>query len=145
MPCGIADWAHLHRLTLQALLPELRRIPSESTILRMLRAMDVASLEHHIAQFSAQLPTKPCGGIITTHGEIVHGYALDSKAVRGANAHGACTHLVSLVQHGTGMTVAQVAVAEKRNEITARRMLLTVRDLSGSFIPSSTRLGAANS
>lgn len=133
-PRGIAHWAHLHRQTLHALLPELQRVPSESTILRMLRAIDVASVEHHIAQFSAHLPAEPCGSIITTHGEIVHGSALDGKAVRGANAHGARTHLVSLVQHGTGMTVAQVAVAEKRNEITASRTLLTGRDLSGSLI-----------
>lgn len=133
-PRGIAHWAHLHRRTLQALLPEVRRIPSESTILRVLRTIDVVSLEHHIAQFSAHLPSKPSGSIVTMQGEMVQGYALDGKALRGANAHGTRTHLVSLVQHGTGTTVAQVAVPEKRNEITASATVLTRRDLSGSLI-----------
>jgi hypothetical protein len=133
-PRGTAHWAHVHRLTLQALLPEVRRIPSESTILRALQIMDVVSLEHHIAQFSAHLPSQPSGSIVTRQGELVHGYALDGKALHGANAHGTRTHLVSLVQHGTGTTVTQVAVAEKRNEIKASSTVLTGRDLSGSLI-----------
>lgn len=133
-PRAIAHWAHLHLVPLQAFLPDLRRTPSESTILRVLRIIDVVSLEYHIAQFSAHLPSEPSGSIITWHGELVQGYALDGKALRGANAHGTRTHLVSLVQHGTGTTVAQVVVAEKRNEITASQTLLTERDLSGSLI-----------
>lgn len=133
-PHAIAHWAHLHHATFQTCFPELKRMPSESTILRALRQIDVAHLETHIAHFSAQLPQAETGQIVTVHGEVIQGYALDGKAVRGANAHGSRTHLVSLVQHENGTTIAQVAVAQKRNEITASHRLLRGRDLSGTLI-----------
>lgn len=133
-PRAIAHWARLHGATLQALLPDLTRIPSESTIRRVLRQIDVAQLETQVAHLSTQLPQAQTGSIVTKHGEVIQGYALDGKAVRGANAHGSRTHLVSLVQHGNGTTVAQVAVAQKQNEITASHTLLTGRDLKGTLI-----------
>jgi predicted transposase YbfD/YdcC len=133
-PHAIAHWASLHRATLQALLPDLRSMPSESTILRVLRHINVASLETEVAHFCAHLVHPQTGSILTNYGELIQGYALDGKAVRGANAHGLRTHLVSLVQHGQGTTVAQVAVAQKRNEITASHTLLTERDLTGTVI-----------
>jgi len=38
--------------------------------------------------------------------------------------------LISLVRHGSGLTLAQLAVARKRNEITAVPLLLAGRDLT---------------
>src|SRR5262249_40845520 len=52
--------------------------------------------------------------------------------LRGASAHGDKTHLVSLVQHGSALTLAQTEVASKHNEITAAPTLLRDRDLSGT-------------
>jgi predicted transposase YbfD/YdcC len=60
--------------------------------------------------------------------------AVDGKAVRGAQAHGARIHLVSLVTHRTALVLGQVAVAEKSNEIPAARALLAGRDLHGCLI-----------
>jgi predicted transposase YbfD/YdcC len=62
----------------------------------------------------------------------LQGQALDGKAVRGACAHGVPTHLVSLVQHASGVTLAQVAVDQKSNEITAAPVLLKGRTGPGT-------------
>lgn len=62
--------------------------------------------------------------------------AVDGKVVRGATACGAPTHLVSLVQHGNGVTLAQVAVAHKRNELSAVPRLLAERDLTDTITTS---------
>jgi predicted transposase YbfD/YdcC len=62
------------------------------------------------------------------------GQAVDGKAVRGANRHGAQVHLVSLVRHDDARVLRQVAVAEKSNEITAAPRLLADRDLTGAVV-----------
>lgn len=62
------------------------------------------------------------------------GDAIGGKAVRGANAHGARVHLVSLVRHGDGLAPGQVRVAAKRNEITAAPAPPAGRDLAGAVV-----------
>ena len=133
---AIAHWTRLHASTLQQALPALQRIPSESTILRTLRQMDITSLEAHRACFSQtlMLSTTQPDRIITAQGEILAGQALDGKAVRGANAHGMLTHLVSLVQHGSGAPLVQAAVPQKQQELTASQTLLARRDLTGTVV-----------
>ena len=133
---AIGQWAHLHADALQAALPHVRRIPSESTLLRTLRQMDVTLLEAHIAQFRATLPWEDASAstVVTAHGEVLTGQALDGKTVRGATAHGKRTHLVSLVQHGSGATLAQAAVLDKQQELSASQTLLMECDLTGTVI-----------
>jgi len=126
---GIATWVVEHATALLVQLrPERGRLPSESTLRRALRRVDVVALEQRLVQYTHAFPaTAPDDGCISPHGEILQGQALDGKAVRGACAHGAPTHLVSLVQHGSGVTLAQVAVEQKSNEITAAPVLLKGR------------------
>jgi len=62
----------------------------------------------------------------------LQGQAVDGKALRGARAHGTAPHLVSVVQHASGLMVAETAATEKSNEITAVPRLLAGRDLSGT-------------
>ena len=133
---AIAQWAQLQAAALQAALPGLTHIPSQSTLLRTIRQIDPAILEQHVARFVTGLSTaEPYPGcIITPQGEILQGQAIDGKAVRTATAHGERTHLVSLVQHESGVTVAQTKVANKRAEDSACQQLLTGRDLSGMVI-----------
>jgi predicted transposase YbfD/YdcC len=131
---AIAQWAKLHAAELQQCLPSLRLLPSEATVLRTLRQIDGALLDRLVTRYSASLPTAAelSGCIITHQGEILQGQALDGKTLRGASAHGDKTHLVSLVQHGSAVTLAQTEVASKHNEITAAPTLLRDRDLSGT-------------
>lgn len=130
---AIAHWSRLHHASVQALLPDLVRVPSESTFLRTLRVIDTPALEHALAQFTQTLAhTQPAVVEPDDQDQPLVGQALDGKAVRGANAHGGRTPLVSLVVHSSGRTLAQVAVAHKRNEISASQTLLAHRDLSGT-------------
>jgi len=131
---AIAQWALLHASELRTALPELVRIPSASTLLRTLRQIDAAVLEQHLAQFVATLPTTTAyaGCIISAHGEVLQGQAIDGKSVRTATAHGDRTHLVSLVQHENGVTLAQTEVQGKRHEVAASQQLLAERDLHGT-------------
>ncbi len=131
---AIAHWAKLHASELQPLLPALQRIPSESTILRAIRQIDAAVLDRLLTAYTACLPaaTEQAGCIITLQGELLQGQALDGKTVRTSTAHGDKTHLVSLVQHASAVTLAQTEVASKQNEISAAPTLLHGRDLSGT-------------
>ena len=160
-PRAIAQWAKHHAAPLLAAFqPRCGRVPSESTILRTLRAVDVVALEAQLAHFTppaaaspaapapaptAARPTAANPPAIHPAGEAapaapvpapapapLEGQALDGKAIRGAQAHGQRTHLVSLVQHGSGRVLAQTAVAQKRNEITAAPLLLQGRCLRGT-------------
>jgi predicted transposase YbfD/YdcC len=131
---AIAQWARLHLSELRMALPDLTRIPSESTLLRTLRLIDPSCLEHCLAQFVSSLPTttRYAGCIISEHGEVLQGQAIDGKSVRTATAHGDHTHLVSLVQHESAVTLAQTEVISKRNAVTASQHLLAERDLTGT-------------
>lgn len=133
---AIAQWVALKEEHLRAALPELVRLPSESTLLRTLRHIDVACLERALARLSAPQTVSETGSaeVVTPCGTRLAAQAVDGKAVRGATACGAATHLVSLVQHGRGVTLAQVVVAQKRSELSAVPRLLRERDLTDTII-----------
>ena len=131
-PHAIGQWVGLHAAVLHTTLcPTAKRLPSESTVVRALRQVDVSALERRVAQVGQQRdPGVPNGTISCPNGERLDAQAIDGKAVRGALTHGQATHLVSLVRHGSGTTLGQTAVARKRNEIAAVPLLLAGRDLT---------------
>lgn len=135
---AIAHWLRLHADDLKAALPQLVRIPSESTLLRTLRLVDVAVLEAALARLTAPqtAPQAAPSEVVTPLGTRLQALAVDGKTLRGATACGTPTHLVSLVQHGSGTTLAQVAVGEKRNELSAIPPLFAGRDLTDTIITS---------
>ena len=133
---AIAQWVRLYADQLTIALPQLVAIPSESTLLRTLRLVDVTVLEAAVANLTRpQTPQQAAPSEIRTPlGTRLQALAVDGKTLRGASACGAPTHLVSLVQHGSGTTLAQVAVAQKRNELSAVPTLLHGRDLTDTII-----------
>lgn len=130
--CGqrTGQWVDEHTVELmhQPWVPH-RPLPRPSTLRRALQALDVTALEARLAAFSAHVAarTPPAATAGPWQGQSV-----DGKAVRGANGHGANVHLVSLVQHTTGIVCYQVRVQDKSNEITAVPTLLAGRDLTGT-------------
>jgi predicted transposase YbfD/YdcC len=109
------------------------RVPSPATLRRTVRAVDLTALEAHLAAFVTALPAPP--PTMAAAATVVPagiGLAIDGKAVRGANRHGANVHLVGLVRHDDGRVLRQIAVADKSNEITAAPRLLAGRDLRGT-------------
>jgi predicted transposase YbfD/YdcC len=114
-----------------ALAPPRGRLPSTATLRRALRLVDAAALEERLARFLAGAPPPPPAEPAPAPAPWI-GLAIDGKAVRGANRHGAALHLVGLARHADGVVLGQVAVAEKSNEIAAAPRLLAGRDLTGT-------------
>jgi predicted transposase YbfD/YdcC len=132
---GISRWVKSHEAELVEQLRPLRGLPSEATIRRALVRMPVAPLEERVSVYM-QEANRTCGAVqavAAASGGLV-GQAVDGKAVRGVRRYGKKLHLVSLVAHGSGVVLNQVAEADKRNEITAVPALLQGRDLSGTVI-----------
>jgi predicted transposase YbfD/YdcC len=133
---AIAQWVALHADELRTALGLITRLPSESTLLRALRLTDIARLEAAVAHLTAPATRQEARAteLAPSGGTRLHAQALDGKALRDATACGAPTHLVSLVEHHSGFTLAQAAVACKRNEISAAPALLRGRDLTDTVI-----------
>ena len=132
---AIADWVQLHANELKASLnPPKGRLPSGSTFYRTVRKVDLAVLEAQLSNFAEPLAKESAAlaTFTTSEGEVLQGQALDGKAVHGSQAHGQPLTLVSLVQHGTGITLAQVETDTKSNEIPAAAQLLAGRDLTNT-------------
>ena len=137
---GIGQWVTERAEELCALLqPPRGRLPSVATLRRALRDVDVVALERQVAAFAQGLPSPadaaappaPAGAPPPAAPTWV-GQAVDGKAVRGANRHGAAVHLVSLVRHADAAVLGQRRVAAKSNAITAVPALLASRDLTGT-------------
>lgn len=129
---AITSWAHDHAAQIvDTLRPASRRIPSDATLRRTVRSLDIGVLEQALALFSQALDDRDAaaGQLTGMNGQTWRAQAIDGKDVRGALAHGKPTHLVNLVRHGTGYALDQTAVSEKSNEITAVPRLLAKRPL----------------
>ena len=143
---AIGQWVGEHGEEVRPLLDlPPGRVPSPATLRRALRAVDVAALEERIGRFVADLPAPPAppvppGAPAASAPPPWVGLALDGKAVRGANRHGATVHLVSVVRHDDGRVLARRAVADKSNEITAAPLLLAGRDLAGQVLTMDAML-----
>ncbi len=132
---AIAHWITLHATELrEQLQPPRATMPSESTIRRLLRHIDVQKLDQQVTQHNQQLAaeTPKTGTITTPTGEVLQGQVIDGKERRGVRAHGQTLCLMGLVQHGSGIVLAQTEVEPKSNEIPAAPQWLAGRDLRGT-------------
>lgn len=132
---GMAQWAFLHgREILEMLQPKRWMVPSAATLYRTLRAIDVNELELRLSGYSAVIDADDSvmGAVQGPQQESVRGQSIDGKEVRGAGKQGAPLTLVSLVRHESALVLAQQAVDQKTNEITAVPALLAGRDLRGT-------------
>lgn len=128
---AIAHWVQSHTpLLLQAFQPPRGRMPSEATMRRALRYVNVDLLEHHLAHVCLPPPLPRQ----TTLPSPVRGAAVDGKYVRGAGAHGCPTLLVSLVTHAPTRVLAQCKAAPHQHESKAVAHLLAGRDLRGVVV-----------
>lgn len=96
--------------------------PSEPTIRRTLQSVDADELDRILGEWlSAQ-----CEG---------DALAVDGKTLRGSGGgDGKPVHLMAALVHKEGVVVAQRAVDEKSNEITALRPMLEPLDLRGKVV-----------
>lgn len=126
---AIAQWIGEHAVEWQVWAPTAcGRVPSPATVRRALRQVEISQVEAALGEWvNAQLREQESSGSAPR----LRAVAIDGKAVRGAQTHGAKVHLVSLVTHAQALTLGQCAVEEKSNEIPAVQRLLSGRDLRG--------------
>jgi predicted transposase YbfD/YdcC len=129
---ALAEWGRTYGAEIgRALGFSRERTPCAATFYHLFRRLDRGALEaclgHWVAQVLASLPAE--------EPPAVPGVAVDGKALRGSRKQGApLTHLLSAVSHRLGLTVGQVAVEDKTNEITAIHALLAGLLLEGQVV-----------
>lgn len=120
----LADWAQQHAAELIAQLqPKCPRIPSVSTLRRVVRAADALTVEQQVAEHNQALDAadRTAGSVWALNGQVLPGQAVDGKDVRGVRAH------------GSAYVLGQAVVDAKTNEIKAVPALLAGRDLRGTL------------
>jgi predicted transposase YbfD/YdcC len=128
---AIIDWLYDLDEPDQVRLGFIRGVPAGTTMWRLLTRLDAAQLSTVLAGWlrarTPPPPTRP------------HRYrtviAIDGKTLRGSRLpEGRQTHLLSALDTGTGIVLAQVTVDTKSNEIPAFTPLLTaVEKVLGSL------------
>ena len=112
---ALAEWAHDLPISARVRLGIGRRAPSESTIRRILQAVDLDALDAALsgwvaARLPTPLPSRPITRVI----------AVDGKTARGArHVDGRAAHLLAAFDHTSGVVLGQTEVDGKSNEITA--------------------------
>lgn len=126
LPCGyrsplaISEWAHNYCERYWRRFGFTRRDPpGQATWYRVLGEIDWQALEDRLSGWVEQV-------LVTLGGNNEwEGIALDGKTLRGSKKQGATdTHLLSALTHQLAITLAQIAVADKTNEIGAVHDLL---------------------
>jgi len=137
MLCGyrsygaIAEWGRNYGKSLtQALGFTHQKSPCAATLHTILRYVNKDEVEEKLGRWAEGVlasvaPTAPA----------LSGVAIDGKSLRGSRKQGAPgAHLLAALGHRLGLTVAQTAVADKTNEITAVHALLESLVLVGKVV-----------
>jgi predicted transposase YbfD/YdcC len=121
---AIAEWAHDLPVSVRLRLGIGRRAPSESTIRRILQAVDLDSLDAALSSWlSSRVPPARPGRM-----RVV---AVDGKTARGARTdEHTQVHLLAAFDPAPGTVLGQTQVESKSNEITAFAPLLDRLDLT---------------
>jgi predicted transposase YbfD/YdcC len=132
-PTSIADWAELKRDILLELLDLPHGIPRKDVFRRVLMALRPAAFQ---ACFTGWLwSLRQSAEAETGVGQPI--LAVDGKTLRRShdrNNHLGALHSVSVWAGDFGLSLGQVACAEKSNEITAIPELLRLVDIKGAII-----------
>ena len=110
---------------LRELLPYASGIPSDDTLRRFFRAVDPQAFRDVFVDFVRHMLPQRADLLI----------AVDGKALRGSHDGAVkALHLVSAFATEARLVLAQLATAEKSNEITAIPELLRLLDLRGATV-----------
>ena len=137
MLCGarsysaIAEWGRNYGTRIAQALGFTHGTPCAATLHAIFRHVNREEFEAHLGTWAdsvvGSLPAAP-----ETPGSAV---ALDGKTLRGSKKQGAPgTHLLSALAHQVGVTLAQHAVDDKTNAITAVETLLHHLVLEGRIV-----------
>jgi predicted transposase YbfD/YdcC len=108
-----------------------RTPPSQPTLHRLLRTLEVEQVETVVRTWVGQLQSRWHQAACTW----LEGIAIDGKTLRGAGRLGAAdVHLLSARSASTGLVLAQIAVPDKTGEVGAVAGLLAGLDLTAQTI-----------
>ena len=132
---AIAQWAADQDLALMHRLGFTRRPPKLGGFRKVLMALNVAAFEAALNQWAEAILGRP----LAAAGSPLQAFALDGKSARGSrDGLEKAVHLLSLVAHESGLTLAQAAVPnggqDKTNEHKAALRLLKGLVLQGRLI-----------
>ena len=121
-----------HEELLKSFLELPHGIPSHDTFQRVFSRIDSKELERFLTDFTAHLGSK-----VPKKDSDSKVIAIDGKTLRRSYDHASsqtALHLVSAWSAGTRLSLGQVAVSDKSNEITAIPELLKLLDIKGATI-----------
>jgi DDE_Tnp_1-associated/Transposase DDE domain len=132
---AIGQWAHDQDLPLMHRLGFTRRPPKSGGIRKVLLALDRTAFEHALSRWAEAVLGRP----LAAAAPLPQAFALDGKTARGSfDDFQKAVHLLSLLAHESGLTLAQAAVPngaeEKTNEHKAALRLLEGLVLRGRLI-----------
>jgi len=109
--------------------------PGKATWYRVLGSIDWTGLEACVTRWAGQVLE-----VLEAHSKL-QGVAIDGKTLRGSKKQGADeTHLLSAMAHQLGITLAQIAVADKTNEIGVMLDLLSELVVEGHVFTTDALL-----
>lgn len=132
---AIAQWAQDQEIGLMHRLGFTRTPPKLGGIRKVLIAVNVKALEAALTRWAESLLGRP----LAIDPSPPQAFALDGKSVRGSfDGLEKAVHLLSLLAHKSGLTLAQAAVpnggADKTNEHKAALRFLEAMVLEGRLI-----------
>lgn len=135
-PSAISEWVDNYgRRYLKRFRFTRDKPPGQATWYRVLGSIDWAALEVRVTRWARQVLEA-----LEAHSTL-QGVAIDGKTLRGSKRQGANeTHLLSAVAHQLGITLAQIAVADKTNEIGAMLDLLSKLVVEGHVFTTDALL-----
>jgi predicted transposase YbfD/YdcC len=132
-PTAIARWARTKEEFLRSILALPAGIPRKDVFRRVLMLLNPAAFQACFAAWLQVLRAKAAEASDVDRPV----FAVDGKTARRSHDHSlglGAMHSVSVFASDYGLTLAQVACAEKSNEITAIPELLQLVDIKGAII-----------
>lgn len=128
---AIAEWAHDLPVGVRVRLGLGRVAASESTIRRILQALDPEALDQTLSAWLAARSATPAEASVPGRRVI----AIDGKTARGARGPGGRpVHLLAAFDQASGVVLGQTVVDGKTNEINAFAPLLDRIDITDAII-----------
>jgi predicted transposase YbfD/YdcC len=132
-PTAIARWAQLKAEFLARVLDLPHGIPGKDVFRNILSALQPTVFHDCFVHWVQALRTKAAAAL----GIVQPIFAVDGKTLRRSHDHSrglGALHAVSVWASEMGLSLGQVACAEKSNEITAIPELLRLVDIQGAII-----------
>jgi len=127
----MAEWGRNYGTRIAQALGFTHATPCAATLHTIFRHVDRDEFETRLGAWADSV----VGSLPTAPEAPEPAVALDGKTLRGAKKQGAPgTHLLSALAHQVGVTLAQHAVDDKTNEITAAETLLEQLVLEGRIV-----------